>query len=410
MNLYIFYESSRGAVYGIGTYIRELTVALVHCRINVTVVHIRSDKTKIQKEEIEGICHWYFPEPIREQRTTDYKKQNELYYINIVYLLRLRIEDKRELIFHLNSNRYGSLADLLKKTFECRVITVVHYSDWGFSIYDNLPRLRTKLSDEKPNVFGVYLKKSFEEEKSLYSKMDRVICLSQYMMEILIHNYWIDASKIFFIPNGLTDVVNARLGVEILRKKWKAPLKEKIILFVGRMDDVKGVEYLIKAFREVLQVYPKCRLVIAGSGSYDKYIKESQDICTKVTYTGFLDKEHLYEWYQLTDVGIIPSLFEPFGYVAVEMMMHSLPVVATATSGLNEVVDNTCGLKVPLTVLPENVEIDISLLAETILYLLKHPREARIMGRNGRKRYLKEYSSEVFRKNMLNFYTSLYDS
>ncbi|MDR2774162.1 MAG: glycosyltransferase [Tannerella sp.] len=49
----------------------------------------------------------------------------------------------------------------------------------------------------------------------------------------------------------------------------------------------------------------------------------------------------------MADVGVVPSLFEPFGYVAVEMMMHRLPVVVTATSGMNEVMDDTCGLKVP---------------------------------------------------------------
>jgi len=92
------------------------------------------------------------------------------------------------------------------------------------------------------------------------------------------------------------------------------------------------------------------------------------------------------------------------------MMMHSLPVVVTETSGLNEVVDNTCGLKVPITELPDKVEIDTALLAQKILYLLQHPAEARKMGVYGRKRYLKEYSSDIFRKNLLNFYTSLYDT
>jgi glycosyltransferase family 4 len=112
--------------------------------------------------------------------------------------------------------------------------------------------------------------------------------------------------------------------------------------------------------------------------------------------------------YRIADVGVVPSLFEPFGYVPVEMMMHELPIVATATSGLNEVVDESCGLKVPLIVSPDNVEIDTSLLAQKIIYLLQNPKEAKRLGKNGRKRYLEKYSSEVFGKNMIAFYKSLF--
>ena len=90
------------------------------------------------------------------------------------------------------------------------------------------------------------------------------------------------------------------------------------------------------------------------------------------------------------------------------MMMHEMPVVATATSGLNEVINNACGLKIPLTILSESVEIDITLLSEKIVYLLQYPIEARLMGQNGRKRYLDNYASEIFRINMVKTYNSLF--
>ncbi|MDR2036442.1 MAG: glycosyltransferase, partial [Bacteroidales bacterium] len=167
------------------------------------------------------------------------------------------------------------------------------------------------------------------------------------------------------------------------------------------------VSYLIKAFRSIVEKYPEVRLIIAGSGSYDTYLQDAKNICTKITFTGLLEKDELYELYRIADIGVVPSLFEPFGYVAVEMMMHGLPLVATATSGLNEVVDESCGFKVPLIVLPDNVEIDTSFLAQKILYLMQHPAEAREMGENGRKKYLKEYSSEIFRRNMIHLYSSV---
>ena len=409
VNLYIFNESTRAAVFGIGTYTRELTVALKNCDINVCMVHIRSEKSDAEPEELDGIRHFYIPQPTIRNSTSDWKQQTELYYKNVVYLLRMQIKDTENLIFHINYNQTGILAEELKRAFVCRVVVVVHYSDWGAIIYDNQKRLQSILQDEKPDDFNKNLKKTVEEEKLSYSKMDRIICLSNYMFDILLRDYKLDAAKISVIPNSLTDRTKTNNPKRFLRKKWKIADREKLILFAGRIDAIKGIEYLIKAFRDVLNKFPHSRLIIAGDGAFSKYTKESQDICTKITYTGLLDKELLYEWYSMADVGVTPSLFEPFGYVAVEMMMHELPIVATATSGLNEVVDETCGLKVPLLQTNDNVEIDTGFLAEKIVYLLEHPDYAKKLGANARKRYEQLYSMEVFRKNMMDFYHSLYE-
>jgi len=407
MNIYIFNETRRGAVYGVGTYIRELTFALKESECNICVINLTSDKPQIRTEDIDGIGHWYFPASIAEQRTIDAKKQRELYLCNVVYLLQLHIQNRKDLIFHLNYLESAKLVEELNKAFDCKVITTVHYVDWGFTVYDNLPRLQTILNDKHTDNFGENLKKTVEEDKSYYAKVDRIICYSHYMHYILCQYYYADPAKTFFIANGIHNLTKVGLNNRFLRKKWNLSTKEKIILFVGRIDAVKGLSFLIEAYRHVLSAYPQSRLVIAGEGNYNKYIKESQDVCAKITYTGILDKVQLHEWYCLSDVGVMPSLFETFGYVAVEMMMHGLPVVATATSGLNEVVDETCGLKVPIIKYPDKVDIDTGLLAEKILYLLQHPREAKEMGQNGQKRFLKEYTSEVLRRNMLNFYKSI---
>jgi glycosyltransferase len=407
MNLYIFNETRRGAVYGVGTYIRELTDALTKSNIHVCVVNLLFDKLHIQTEETDGIRQWYFPAPIPEQRTSDNQEQRGLYFRNIVYLLQLYIKDKKDLIFHLNFPQCGSLVEELKKVFDCIVVSAVHFSEWGFTIFDNPERLRNILREEHPDNFGESVKKSVEEEKSYYPKVDRIICLSSYMQEILCRDYGLDATKISVIPNGLSDMANTVTNTKLLRKKWHISTGEKIILSAGRIDEVKGISYLIKAFREVLKTKPDCRLMIAGSGNYNTYIQEAKDICTKITFTGLLEKEELYELYKIADVGAVPSLFEPFGYVAVEMMMYGLPLVATMTSGLNEVVGESCGLKVPITILHDKVEIDTLLLAQKIVYLLQNPAEAKRLSKNARKRYVEKYSSNVFGENMIAFYRSL---
>lgn len=408
MNLYIFNETRRGAIFGIGTYIRELVIALKDSDIHISIINLMSDKPQIQIDNIDGINYWYFPNPILELRTLDNQKQRELYFKNIVYLLKIHITNEKELIFHINYHQYTSLAIELKKMFNCKIISVAHFSEWGFIIFDNKYQLEHLLNKNNTDNFALNFKKTIEEEKKDYLVTDHTICLSNYMQNILCQYYKIKPSKISVIQNGLSNIKNISIKNNSLRKKWHLQSKEKVVLFVGRIDQVKGIRYLIRAFYEVLKTDLNCHLIIVGNGDYDTFFQEAKNICTRITFTGLLERTDLYELYQIANVGVVPSLFEPFGYVPVEMMMHELPIVATATSGLNEVVDESCGLKVPLIVSPNNVEIDTSLLAQKIIYLLQNPKEAKRLGKNGRKRYLEKYSSEVFGKNMIAFYKSLF--
>ena len=176
MNLYIFHETDRAAMFGIGTYIHELTNTLNICNIDICVVSIRSNRNQIITEKTDdGIKRWYFPAPIQEQRTTERDQQNNLYHKNIVSLLRLRIEDKRDLVFHLNYCQCVKMAEELKNAFVCRVVSVVHFTGWGFTIYDNPPRLRSILDDERLDSLGENVRKSVKQEKELCARVDRII-------------------------------------------------------------------------------------------------------------------------------------------------------------------------------------------------------------------------------------------
>ena len=230
------------------------------------------------------------------------------------------------------------------------------------------------------------------------------------MKNFLCSEYQLDAEKISIIPNGLSDALPVPANdKDSLRRKWRMNTREPLLLFVGRLHPVKGLRFLISAFRKVLDTFPDCRLIIAGNGDYDTYLQEAKDICSKVSFTGLLEKKDLHELYQIADIGILPSLTENCSYVAIEMMMHGLPMITAAASGLTEMTeDGISGLQVPLIEHPDKVEIDTEVLAEKMMYLLQHPAETKEMGQNGRTRYLKKYSLDVFRSSMLNFYQSLF--
>jgi len=426
MNLYLFSDNDVAARFGIGTYLKEMTHALEGTSIHVHIVHLHSARPEfiIEKSRLflrqndrslltGQVENWYIPE-VRNQNTFDGTIQKvEDYFRNVIYLLRLNIKETTDLVFHFNYNQSQALAKGLKEIFDCKTVTTIHFMKWAFEYQGNLQQLHALKSKPENQMSSIeqlfYTTDAYEG--LLYKEVDRVIALSQHMKNLLCNEYRLNPEKICVIPNGLdgasfmpvTDKKN-------LRGKWKISENESLILFAGRLHSIKGLIFLIRAFRKVLETIPDSRLVVAGSGNSDTYVRESKDICTKITFAGLLDRNELYELYQIADIGVVPSLYEPFGYVAIEMMMHEMPVVATATSGLNEVVDATCGIKVPTIEHPDRVEIDTELLAEKILYLLQHPEERKRLGVNARKRYERFYTSAVMRKNLLNFYSSLYDT
>ena len=411
MNLYLFNDNYSAAVFGIGSYLKELACALKGSGINIHIVHLHAKRQLFEIEIENHVEHWYIPEVRNKNAFADFFRDVEAYSRNVLYLLRLNIRDTENLIFHFNFNQYHLLAKELKTVFDCKTIVTVHCSQWSIELCGNISLLHA-MKSKPENLRNPYEQLLLSKEaygSLLFKEVDQVIALSRHMRNFLCSEYQLDSEKISVIPNGLSDEIdNVESGhYPSLRKKWRLPENERLILFAGRLDAVKGLVFLIRAFREVLEKMPHCRLLIAGSGDYDVYFKETGDICAKIVFTGLLERKALYELYHIADVGVVPSLYEPFGYVAVEMMMHALPVVAAATSGLNEVVDDSCGLKVPVIEQPDRVWIDTGLLAEKIVYLLQHPEEARKMGEYGRKRYEKLFTSEIFGRNMVRFYQSL---
>ena len=92
INLYIINESSISAVYGIGTYIRELTAALKNSEIKVCVIHLFTNRQDIEtEEEVDGVNYWYIPAPNNSNLLFDKNRQRELYYRNVLYFLRLQL-------------------------------------------------------------------------------------------------------------------------------------------------------------------------------------------------------------------------------------------------------------------------------------------------------------------------------
>jgi glycosyltransferase involved in cell wall biosynthesis len=107
-------------------------------------------------------------------------------------------------------------------------------------------------------------------------------------------------------------------------------------------------------------------------------------------------------------MGVICSIHEEFGLVAIEMMMHKLPVIVTDVGGLSEIIeDGVTGLKIPVKTVKRKRQPDTAVLYDRMKWMLEHPDEAKRLGENARKKFLKTYELSVWGEKMLNVYNSI---
>jgi glycogen synthase len=169
----------------------------------------------------------------------------------------------------------------------------------------------------------------------------RVIVCSNFMTLELNGFFGTPFDKMVVIPNGIDQ---DRLYIcppekqRELRRNY-APNGERLLFFVGRIAHEKGLHVLLRAMPGILQSYPKTRLLVAGRNSRHLAPLAAE---LRVDYAvQFLDyiTDLQRDWlYQVVDAAVFPSLYEPFGIVALEAMALDCNVVASDVGGLGEVV------------------------------------------------------------------------
>jgi glycogen(starch) synthase len=190
-----------------------------------------------------------------------------------------------------------------------------------------------------------------ETEAWLTYEAWKVICCSDYMVSHVRWAFGLPEDKLVMIPNGVNVQQykkNKNTDLSQFRRKFALP-EEKIVLFVGRLVYEKGIHVFVNAAPKVLEK-GNAKFVIVGNG----YMKEplsnlvkGMGLAHKVTFTGFVDDETLKNLQRCADVCVVPSLFEPFGIVALEAMAAKSAVVVSDTGGLSEIVEHdVTGVKV----------------------------------------------------------------
>lgn len=171
----------------------------------------------------------------------------------------------------------------------------------------------------------------------------RIIVCSSYMAAELSRYFEVPLDKVSVIPNGVDVRPFQSCPEERVRELSSryAPDGEKLLFFIGRITPEKGVQVLLRALPILRQTYPNVRLLVAGKNSEQlQPLVDELRIGALVELLGFIDNETRNCLYRSADAAIFPSLYEPFGIVALEAMAAGCNVIVSDVGGLSEVVDH----------------------------------------------------------------------
>ncbi|MCW4028380.1 MAG: glycosyltransferase family 4 protein [Candidatus Bathyarchaeota archaeon] len=261
-------------------------------------------------------------------------------------------------VYLMNMNMQKETAAIMRKIGG--KIDVIHAHDWlvanagiGLKHIFRKPLLVTMHSTELGRRDGLHTtaeRMIHETEAWLTYEAWKVICCSDYMISHVKYAFGLPNDKLVMVPNGVNTqgYDNITEDCQQFRSKFALP-EEKVVLFVGRLVYEKGIHVLINAVPKILSKV-NAKFIIVGSG----YMKEqllnivrSMGLEHKVMFQGFMDEATLLRLQKCADVSVVPSLFEPFGIVALEAMAAKSPVVASDTGGLSEIIQHdVTGVKV----------------------------------------------------------------
>lgn len=263
-------------------------------------------------------------------------------------------------LVHAHDWLVAQAAVALKHAYKAPLLATIHATEYG--------RGRGSVSGEVPQAIN-------NAEWWLTYEAWRIICCSHFMASEVQTALRVPSDKVDVIPNGIDTTrfdVLANEDLAEFRKGFAAP-DEKIVFYVGRVVHEKGVHLLVEAMPRILAERPGVKLVVAGTGQSLGAVRQRATdlgVGANCYFTGFIPDATRDRLFRVADVAVFPSLYEPFGIVALEAMAAKTPVVVSEVGGLVEVVKHA---ETGITVFPGNVDS----LVWGIQHTLDHPNWAR---------------------------------
>jgi L-malate glycosyltransferase len=237
---------------------------------------------------------------------------------------------------------------------------------------------------------------------SMYIVIDRQIVKSANKV-IAISKACADELRLFY---GITDleIIHNAVDTKFFCPPNYKDNKSPYILYAGRLSAEKGLIDLVKSSAYVCKKYPNFKFFIAGNGPLERHLKKlvsNLELESNFFFAGNVNHKKLLEYYQNATVYVLPSYREGLPTTLLEAMSCGVPVVATAISGISDLIDN---LKTGLLVPPNNPEK----LAKAILALIEDNKLREEIGSNARKHVQRNYDWDIITSKIERVYQTLY--
>jgi D-inositol-3-phosphate glycosyltransferase len=254
-----------------------------------------------------------------------------------------------------------------------------------------------------------------ESELRLLREADRIVASTQAELAQFQWLYKAETKNVEVIPPGVDTEHFYPIPREEAKEFVGIGPKEKMMLFVGRIEPLKGIDTLIESIARLRQSGDikracQCLVVIGGDPEAEEHALSAEMSRLKslrkqlgmedlVTFLGSRNQDTLPYYYSAAEVVIVPSHYESFGMVALEAMACGRPVVASETGGLAFLIkDGETGFHVPAA--------DVDALTDRLSQLLADPQLRRRMGSRGQQ-VAQNYSWEKVTKSILSMYQSV---
>lgn len=356
--LILCWEYPPNVVGGLSRHVSGLSIHLAKMGLEVHVLTASSgDLPSYEKTNNVNI---HRVKPLNEQDKDFFSWIGGLNLAMVQKAMELSKEIKFHLV-HVHDWLVGVAGIVLRESFSLPLLTTIHATEHG----------------RKGGIHNEIQRFIHEKEQQLIDFSDQIIVCSKYMENELITVFKVKIGKIVIIPNGIEVEKNILKSKKFFRK----PFNKIVIFSIGRMVKEKGFKTLIKAASIAKEKGLNLHFIIAGRGPMlECYRKEviRRGLEEQLEFIGYITDAEKDSYILQSDITVFPSLYEPFGIVALESMILGKPTIVSNVGGLKATVLH---MKSGLFMAPGNEE---SLLKQ-ITFLIENPMKAKEIGLLGRE-------------------------
>ena len=314
---------------GLARHVRKLSESLV---AEGTEVHVltRGGEESPPEETVAGVAIHRVREPTRPRDLGEFVAWVERMNSDML-AAGVELGDRFDFdLVHGHDWLVAAAGDHLARRFRAPLVTTIHATEYG---------RHQGWVDKHPQsyIHGV--------ERWISNRSDRVVVCSYYMREQIADIFGVDERRVAVIPNGIDpDDLRPHDDPELarLRSEFAAP-DERLVLLIGRLVYEKGFQLALEAMPRLIEAVPGTRFLVAGSGTHEQELRRQAaeaGLMEHGTFLGWIGDDVLHSLYRIADVCVVPSIYEPFGLVALEAMASGCPCIVADTGGLREVVPN----------------------------------------------------------------------